>query len=247
MASTTETGHASNVDSLGLLNTHIASFGASYNPSNPAIAYSALVQLEADARQAVDGVSLAVARFQQAAASRDAAFRELRPITTRIINTLKATTTSSHIVANANAIVRRLRGKRAKPLAAKATPAAASATPQAQHHSVSHLSFSSRADSFDELVTLLASIPEYSPNEEALTLIALRAFVQRLHSSIAACNSTAAALSAARNTRNQLLYDPTTGVYAASQAAKAYVRALFGGTSPEFKEARKVVFKKNLR
>ncbi|WP_320053384.1 hypothetical protein [uncultured Acetobacteroides sp.] len=247
MASTSETGHAKNVDNLGLLNVHIASYGAKYNPSNPAIAYSALVQLEADARQAVDGVSLAVARFQHAAASRDAAFRELLPTTTRAINTLKASTTSSHTVANAKTIVRRLRGKRAKPIATKAADAAIPDTPQPQHHSVSHLSFSSRADSFDELISLLASIPEYSPNEQALTLDALRAILQRLRSSIDACNSAAAYLSAARSTRNRLLYDPSTGVLAAAKAAKAYIRALFGGTSPEFKEASKVKFKLLLR
>lgn len=246
MASTTETGHAKNIDNAELLNTTIATFGTKYNPSNPAIVPTAMQAKTTAARKTVNDVSQAQASFFQAAAAREEAFEQLLPTATRIGNTLKASTTSEKIDANATTIIRKLRGTRAKPLP-KPKPAAEGETAvKVKTASVSHKSYDSLVDSLDELLSLLAATPEYTPNEPELKLDAVKAYATELRAKNNAVNAALAALDAARNTRNRELYEPDKGLVDLCLDAKLYVKALFGQSSPEYKSVGKIDFQKNL-
>jgi hypothetical protein len=240
MTSTTETGHAKNVDNAELLNTTIATFGTKYNPGNPAIALTALQAKVTAGHKAVNEVSLAQANVFQAAAARDEAFKGLLPISTSIVNTLKASTTSEKIDANATTIIRKLRGSRAKPLPKPKPAAEGEAAVKVETVSVSHKSFDSQVDSLDELVNLLATTPEYTPNEPELKLDAVKAFSASLRAKNNAVNAANAALIAARTTRNRELYEPDKGLVDLCLNAKLYVKALFGQSGPEYKSVAKI-------
>ena len=246
MTSTTETGHAKNVDNAEYLNTIIATFGTKYNPGNSAIALTALQGKVTAGRKSVNDVSLAQANFFQAAAAREEAFKGLLPISTSIVNTLKASTTSEKIDANANTIIRKLRGSRAKPVPEPKPAAEGEVTVKVETVSVSHKSYDSLVDNFDELGNLLSTTPEYAPNEPELKLEAVKAFATELRAKNNAVNAALAALDAARNTRNRELYEPDKGLIDRCLDAKLYIKALFGQSSPEYKNVGKIDFQKNL-
>jgi hypothetical protein len=50
------------------------------------------------------------------------------------------------------------------------------------------------------------------------------------------------ALSNARIARNHTLYDEKTGLYDIAQEVKKYVKSVFGATSEEYKQIRKIKF-----
>lgn len=246
MTSTSETGHAKNIDNADYLNVIIAAFGARYNPGNPAIAATALKEKAIAARKAVNDVSLAQGYYFQAAAAREAAFKELLPISTSIVNTLRASTTSERIDANATTIIRKIRGSRAKPLPEPKPAAEGEVAVKVETVSVSHKSYDSLVDSFDELGNLLSTTPEYAPNEPELKLDAVKAFATELRAKNNAVNAALATLDAARNTRNRELYEPDNGLVDSALTAKTYIKAIFGQTSPEYKQVAKIEFQKNL-
>ncbi len=246
MTSTTETGNAKNVDNAEFLIAIIATFGTKYNPSNPAIATTALQAKVTAGRKSINDVSLAQGNFFQAASAREEAFKGLLPLTTRIVNTLKASTTSENIDANATTIIRKLRGSRAKPLPEPKPAAEGEVAVKPETVSVSHKSFDSLTDSLDELVNLLATTPEYAPNEPELKLEAVRAYATELRAKNNAVNAAIAALDAARAARNRELYEPDKGLVDLCLTAKLYVKAIFGQSSPEYKQVAKVEFQKNL-
>lgn len=246
MSSTTETGHAKNIDNADYLNVIIATFGARYNPGNPVIAATVLKEKAIAARKAVNDVSLAQGYYFQAAASREAAFKGLAPLATRIINTLRASTTSERIDANATTIIRKIRGTGAK-AAPKPKPAAeGEVAVKVDAVSVSHKSYDSLTDSVDELVSLLAATPEYTPNEPELKLDAVKAYATELRAKNNAVNAALVALDTARITRNRELYDPDNGLVDSALTAKTYIKAIFGQSSPEYKQVSKIEFQKNL-
>lgn len=243
MASISETGHAKNVDNAEFFLSIIATFGTKYNPGNPAITVVALKEKIAAARNEVNSVSLAQAYFFQAAAAREGAFKGLASMATRIVNTLRASTTSENIDANATTIVRKLRGTRAKAVEDEKLVAEGDVAVKSTV-SVSHKSYDSLVDSFDELGNLLTTTPEYTPNEPDLKLDAVKAYAADLRAKNNAVNSAIAALDAARIARNNELYEPDKGLVDLCFTAKAYVKAVFGQASPEYKQVAKIDFRK---
>jgi hypothetical protein len=51
-------------------------------------------------------------------------------------------------------------------------------------------------------------------------------------------------LSNARIDRNKILYDDVTGLVKVAGDVKAYVKSVFGGTSPQYKQVSKLKFAK---
>lgn len=248
---THETGHAKNVDSLGLLISHVTSYGAKYNPSNAAIALKALQDLEIAGRKAVNDVSLALSTLEQAGAAREPLFKRLNPTTTSILNMLRASTSSGKIDANATTIVRKIRGSRAKALKphdnppAKPAVAVEGAVAAPKTKSVSQQSYDKQVDNFDELFALVSTVPEYKPNEETLKVEGLKTFATELRSKNVACKDAEVALENARTERNRILYAPNTGMVDVANAAKTYIKALFGAASPEFRQIAGISFHRN--
>ena len=79
-----------------------------------------------------------------------------------------------------------------------------------------------------------------------LKLEAVRAYATELRAKNNAVNAAIAALDAARAARNRELYEPDKGLVDLCLTAKLYVKAIFGQSSPEYKQVAKVEFQKNL-
>ena len=105
------------------------------------------------------------------------------------------------------------------------------------------MSFDGRLENFNKMVIAVESIPEYSPNEVDLQVAAIRNYYTRLAGLNAAVINASVALSNARLARNKVLYSPKTGLVDIALDVKAYVKSIFGASSPLFKQISKIEFK----
>ena len=238
MASTSETGHAKNVDNLGLLISNIASYGDRYKPTNPSIFLEALKKMEADGRAAVLAVNDAMPIYSRATIERDNAFDPLGQLVTRSLNSLRASSSSEETDEAASAIVRKIRGNRTTAKAAATTDVKVATV------STSQQSYDSVLDNYERYVQYLAATPEYAPNEEDIKLPVLQALAVELRAKNTACNNAKVAIDNARMARNRALYTPLTGLVDVALDAKTYIKSLFGATSPEYKLVGKIDFTK---
>ena len=238
MTSTYETGHAKNVDNLGLLISNIASYGDRYKPTNPSILLEALKKMEADGRAAVLAVNDAMPIYSRATIERDNAFAPLGQLVTRSLNSLRASSSSEQTDEAASAIVRKIRGNRTTAKAAAATDVKVATV------STSQQSYDSVIDNYERYIQYIAATPEYAPNEEDIKLPVLKALAVDLRAKNTACNNAKVAIDNARMARNRVLYTPLTGLVDVALDAKTYIKSLFGSTSPEYKQVAKIDFTK---
>jgi hypothetical protein len=245
MTSSIESGHAKNVDNLGGLIAGIATFGSTYNPSNPALTHTALKAKETLARASINAVNTATIQYANVSNKRENAFQPLNSLVTRSLNAVRASPSDKNTDAALAAVARKIYGTRA-PSSKVAAKKAAAANPEVKIKtiSVSQRSYDSQADNLDRYVEALANTPEYTPNEEELKVASLKAFAAELRKLNTECNAAAYTLDSNRTTRNVELYAPNTGLVDVALGVKAYVKSLFGATSAEYKRISSIEIRK---
>ncbi len=236
MTSTSETGHARVVANFEKLLAVVTAFGADYSPSHSSIQLAALNAQLTAARAAIAAMNASEATFKISLGARDAAFKPLSKLITRVSNALKASGATSQVNQSALTIVRKLQGRRASRKLTdeeiKELEAQGQTVTQA---SSSQMSFDNRLDNFDKLIQLLSSVPAYSPNEEEMKTTSLQALFNQLQGANTAVINANISLVAARTTRNNVLYQPGSGVVDTSIDVKTYVKSVFGPSSPQYK------------
>ena len=246
MVSTNETGHQKNVANFDALIAFATGYGASYNPSKASLAIDALKALSDQAKGAINAVSAAEPAYKNAVAAREAAFAPLSKLTTRIINALKATDAAKQVVDDAKSVARKIQGTRAKAkLTDEQKKALAEQGKEVVEISTSQMSFDNRLDNFFKLTQLLASVPEYAPNETELKVDTLNRMMDDLKAKNAAVMDATTPLSNARITRNEILYKVDYGLYDVAADVKAYIKSVFGASSPQYRQVSKIKFTKS--
>ena len=243
MASTSETGHAKNVANFDELISFVTGYRESYNPSKATIKLDALKALSDHAKTSINAVSSMEPAYKSAVAAREVVFIPLSKLTTRIMNSIKATDTTVQVDENARTLARKIQGVRAT---AKKTEdekkALAEKGKEVVEISTSQMSYDNRLDNFFKLIQLLSSVPEYSPNEKELKIEHLNTILDDLKAKNAAVVESYIPLSNARISRNDLLYKENTGLYDVALDVKNYIKSVFGATSPQYKQVSKIKF-----
>lgn len=243
MASTTETGHAKNVANFEDLISFCTGYGASYNPSKASIMLPALGTKRTDAVNSLAAVNAALPPWTNAVNKRELVFDPLSKLITRVVNAVAASDVSKQVIDDVKTIARKLQGKRAS--AKKETVVDNPATPEDESEksiSASQMSFDSRIENMDKLVELLTAQAGYTPNEPELTVAGLTAVYNNMVASNTGAINAYTPLSNARIDRNKILYDAITGLVKVAGDVKAYVKSVFGGTSPQYKQVSKLKF-----
>ena len=106
------------------------------------------------------------------------------------------------------------------------------------------MSYDNRLDNFDKLIKLLSSVEQYAPNEADLKVASLTALYTDLMTKNYAVISATTPLSNARILRDDLLYKDGTGLVDIASDVKAYIKSVYGASSPQFKQVSKLGFKK---
>lgn len=244
MVSTSETGHAKNVSSFDELISFTTGYGATFNPSKALIKLPALQAQGIAAKNSISAVNAALSAYSNAVSAREVAFEPLSRLSTRILNALKATDTTTQVDESAQTIIRKIQGKRATAKKTDAEKQALAADGKVvKESSSSQMSYDSRLDSFDKLVKLLTSVPLYAPNEAELKVATLTALYTDLKTKNATVVNATTALSNARIARNDIMYKATTGLVDVATDTKSYIKSLYGATSPQYKQVSKLEFK----
>jgi hypothetical protein len=215
---------------------------STYNPSNPALAKTALEDLYAAGLAAVQEVSNKMAPNKLAIDARQTAFEALGSLVKRSRNLLKASGASSKVLDDAETLVRKLTGTRKSPKV-KDDPK----TPQNEadaNNSASQMSYDNRLGNFGGYVAILKNVPEYNPNETDLKLTGLNATLADLQAKNNAVSSTFVPLSQARGVRDNLLYTGAGCVVNTALLVKAYVNGALGPSSQLNKQIKGLQFQR---
>ena len=243
MPSTSETGHAKNVANFEDLISFCNGYGGTYNPSKAAFKIPALQTQFANAQNAINAVKTTQTAFNNATNKRMEAFKPLKSLATKIINALDATDASAQTVKDAKTINRKIQGQRASTPKTTPPPADGSTPPPDKTISTSQQSYDQLIEHFSKLIELLVSDSNYTPNEADLTVAANQTKLAELKTANTAVVDSYTAWSNSRIERNNILYNPITGLVTTALDVKKYVKSIFGATSPQFKQVSGLEFK----
>lgn len=243
MASTSETGHAKNVANFKKIVSFCKGYKTKYNPSRASIKMDALDALITEADAIMQALKTEEDNFNGATNERMIYFEPLKVLSTRIINALKSTEVSEETKKDARTVNKKLQGRRANPKD-KPTPIGTDQPlPTDNSISVSQQSYDSLIDNFEKLVVLVSSETNYAPNEPELSVAGLQATLTEMERLNQAVIDKFTALSNVRINRNNLLYNPVTGMGTTIKNIKSYVLSVFTASSPEYKQISGIQFK----
>lgn len=251
MSATYETGHARNVANFEQLISHCLSYGTAYNPAKAAIKAAALNTLLTNSRAAINLVKEKHNLYIDAVNAREIIFKPLDQFTTRLLRALQSSDVTDEKIKDAKSIIRKIKGQRASAIEQK--PAAETSEisgsdqaitpePVPQTKSSSQRSYDNRLENFAKLVNLISTETGYAPNENELKLTTLNATIADMRAKNTAVINAITALNNARINRNKILYNKSTGLYDIAQDVKAYIGALYGTSSPEYKTVSRIKF-----
>jgi hypothetical protein len=142
------------------------------------------------------------------------------------------------ILVHVRETVRRITGQRAHKIA-QAPDEEGDAK---KHGSVSPVSFNEQVEHLKRLIALVRSQPAYVPAKEDISVEGLRWTLEEMMEANAEAMAAEWPLAEAHRERNRLLYEPGSGMTHTALRVKAYVKAVFGVSSPQYREVRPMTF-----
>jgi hypothetical protein len=244
MASTSETGHAKNVANFEDLISFCNGYGATYNPSKDALTIAKLKDLHTNAKASLQQAKTSKTSFDNTTNARQLAFKDFKPLATKVVNALAVSGASALVVADAKTINRKIQGAKANGGSiTPTTPADPNApAPTDKTISTSQQSYDSLIDHFTKLIEAVSQEANYKPNETELKTATLQTKLDILKTSNSDLINGFTNWSNARINRNTTLYNPLTGLVQTALEVKKYVKSVFGATSPQFKQVSGLEF-----
>lgn len=245
MASTSEVGHAKNAANFEDEISFCTGYGPAYNPSKASLKLPALNTLLISAKSSLSAINIALPPNTNAVNAREIVFVPLSKFITRIVNAVGSSNVPKQFVADVKTIARKLQGKRASEKLPTVVDDPATLRDESQKSiSASQMDFDSRIENFDKLIQLLSSQTGYAPNETDLKVTTLMTLLADMKIKNTGVINTQTPLSNARITRNTILYTTGTGLVDIAEEVKKYIKSVFGGTSPQYKQVSKLKFTK---
>jgi hypothetical protein len=240
MASTIESGISTYVGHFQQLTDICAGFGGPYNPQVAALTIDSLRAKHTAVEAAINLVDTRLPIYVAAESERNSAFDRVPPIATRVQASAIIFNLPAGIIAQIKEVVRKIRGKRAKPI----VPGRLRPDGQpVKYISAAQTSFNEQVEHFNRLIDLVASQAAYTPAEPDLTVDGLTSLLDRLRFTNDSVMDAITPLSAARQARDLELFAPRTGMIDTALAVKEYVKAVFGAKSPQYKEVKHITFR----
>jgi hypothetical protein len=244
MPPTYETGHAINIANFQLLISYCLDYGTAYNPSKSIIQISALQSKLTEAENALLNVNVKLTPWVNAVNQRQLLFDPFRSFISRLVSAVIASDVSIKDIADVKSIARKIQGRRAVPVKPPVAP-----DPESPPslpviiHSASQQSFDNRMENFSKLIQFLTVLPAYTPNETDLTMSALSAMLDAMHTANEKVIEVYPHLSNARIARNKVLYNKSTGMLYLAAQVKSYIKSLFGPSSAQYHQVSILKFK----
>jgi hypothetical protein len=244
MPSTSETGHAKNIANFEDLISFCTGYGTSYNPSKESLTIAKLKELQTQAKDILQQTKITKTNFDNATNARQIAFKDLKPLATKIVNALAVSGASNLVIADAKTINRKIQGVKANSTTQKSStnPPPLEGLGEAKTISTSQQSYDSIIDHLTKLVETITQEPSYKPNETELKTDTIKARLDTMKSTNTELINSYTNWSNTRIQRNATLYSPLTGLVQTALEVKKYVKSVFGATSPQYKQVSGLVF-----
>ena len=168
------------------------------------------------------------------------AFKDLKPLSTRLINALQTTDATKEKVADAKAFNKKMQGVRAKAVETSNDPN----TPAPTTISTSQQSYDQQIQHLAGIISVLQSEPSYTPNENDLKIVTLTAKQADLTAKNSAVATAYINISNSRIARDTTFYGTDTGLFDVATEVKKYVMSVFGATRPQFAQVKGIEFTK---
>lgn len=241
-----ETGLVKNIAAFEQLINICLSFGAAYNPASKFITIPEMQRIFASVKDAKTGMREDQTACTNATDTRAVTIRGTKSHARRVVNALTVLGASPEKVENANDIVKKMNGKRMTDLP-ESPPAKDPKDPNAKPvvtRSSAQTSYDNIMEHFAQLIELVKSEPGYKPNEPELTANGMVAKMDELE----AVNKVAIDAEVKRDSSRikclELVYRDVTGMVDVGNAAKLYVKSVFGASSPQYRQVSKIRFRK---
>jgi len=238
--SVSETGHAKNVANFQSLISFCSGFGAVYNPSKESLKIPQLQSLLQSAQDKINSTITQKTSFDNATNSRRNAFADLKPLSTKITNAFAVSGVEQLGISNMKSMNKKLQGTTSK----KASATAEDSQPDTgKTISTSQQSYDKMVEHFSSIIEILIQNPAYNPNENDLKVTSLQDKLSDMQTKNSELIDAYTQYSNAMLERNQVLYNPLSGLVQTSKEIKQYVKSIFGASSPQFKQINGIEFK----
>jgi hypothetical protein len=237
------TGHAKNVANFETVTIILLSLGAVYNPSQPLIILSALQARLTAAQNALAAVDTAQAAEKVAGNERFAEFEDLDKLAVNIKREAEVAINDEAFTRDLQTIVRKFYGGRAgeAPVDDPTTPGIDESL---KKHSVSSRGYDNLISYFADLIALLKTQPAYDPLDHDMTIAALETKLASLQTKNNAAKAAEIALGNALDARDEILYNPATGIIKLVKLIKTQLARKPGKTSAAYQQINALEFRK---
>lgn len=240
MASTSETGNAKNVANFQDLISFVTGYGTTYNPIKNTLKLPQLNALHNSSQSSLADVVTKNTAYNNKVNERVIAFKDLKSLSTRLINALQTTDATKEKIEDAKTFNKKMQGVRAKAVETSNDPNA----PAPNTISTSQQSYDQQIQHLAGIISVLESEPSYAPNETDLQIATLTAKQTDLTAKNSAVATAYTNISNSRIARDTTIYGTETGLFDVASEVKKYVKSVFGTTSSQFVQIKGIEFTK---
>lgn len=218
----------------------VMSFGGKYNPSKERlklVILNLLFQATGNAMAVADALER---DYDNAVIARKAAFGPIKRLAARIISALKVSDAPAGAIEDAEAIKRRMDGRRLS--RATGTLGEDSLSNAPKSISSAQTGFVNQVKHLADLVGIVEKEPSYTPNEPELQVSELKAVIAGLRAANKLVAETWVASQNAKNQRDAFFYAEENGLITTAGAVKEYVKSAFEPNSAEAGQVTKLPF-----
>lgn len=243
MAQVFETGHAKNVANFEKIINYCIHHDVTYNPSKHNIKIDSLKTILDNGQKAIVDVMEKLVSYNKFVSERQFVFKDLKKLSTRLINALSVTDANQKTIEQAKAVNKKIQGIRAyKKKADKIEDNSYDQNSNKEeivvdkNISTSQQSYDQLIEHFAKLISILQSENSYNPNEETLKINTINQFLSKMKEVNFVTKNAQMLLSNSRLKRNEVLYNGETAMYPTSLEIKKYIKSVFGASSPQYKQ-----------
>lgn len=236
---TNETGHYKNVTTLEALKVFAEGLGTGYAPQKDSLKLPSIVLLSDSANALHDAVRNQMNTLSLTVDQRQLVFENVKPLATRVINTMSSTNVDPKTIADAKFFNAKIQGSRiGKETKSEDGEKTGSAV------SVSRQSYDSLYENFKSIVDLLEQDGNYTPFESDLNIAGLTTKLNEMKAANDAIILQTNDLAGKRILRNSRFYVDSDCLINVGRGIKKYIRGKFGIQSAQFAQISHLSFKK---
>jgi len=224
--------HIKNVQAFEKLLGVCTGLGGSYKPGKQNLHVSVMHSMFVEAQQALSEVKEAKTLYNQATNHREELFKATDKLASSMYHVLQASSANVLTTEDARrALNRLLNGVRS---VGESGTASVESPPPSRKWKGYGRDYATRIQHFAQLVDIVSKEADYTPEEQELQVDALWQRIAALQAANTKVLQTSLILAKARSKRNEVLYAAKWSLYKTVRAVKAYVKAIFGTTSPSY-------------